>query len=634
MNAWKFPPLSSDNYMKNNIFVSLLGQGHGSLLYKKLIDEKSLVTDVVCYISDLYDHSVVFIYYQPKNEKDIPLINDIILEQINLIAKDTISDDLYDRAIKRAKMRIIDEEENNDSIARCIGELTLINNDIDAYNKAFSFDKNIIKLYCQACAAGMKNINCVSALIKPLDDSNRDMWVNMQEAKDIRDQKLLDAVERKSLNEKRHDFEYVANVPEPKNIVFPSIKKKQFENGSTMYVVKRNIVDKVELCVDFKSSHIYDPEDKQGLVSFLFDMLKEGTTKYPGITFVETVESLGMDIDFGNGTISLTCLPEDIYKAIDLLHECICCPEFSKKSYSKIYDEYDISIKHFWDDAKSCGRQLIRSVIYKNHPYAKNQIGNEACLKNITYDEIVKAYNLFITPCETAIIICGSVDEDEVITYWEKTFNDFEGEELENPLKELPSELDNVEDLHHELKRDQSVIMMGGLSVARFNEMYDPLLVYDQIFSGGVCGNMGSRLFLLREKTGYFYNIGGSLIAGSGEHPGMFIITAITSPTWIDDAKKMIKEEIKKSAFGIEDDDVEHAKIVLRHSMVDVISTYRGICSAIAFMHKYKLPDDYFNTRVESIKAVTKKDIINAIEAIMNEKNLVVLTVGRKTENK
>ncbi|CAM6054155.1 unnamed protein product [Sphagnum tenellum] len=65
------------------------------------------------------------------------------------------------------------------------------------------------------------------------------------------------------------------------------------------------------------------------------------------------------------------------------------------------------------------------------------------------------------------------------------------------------------------MNRDQSVIGIMAPSVARSHPDYNALSLLDVIVTGGSLASPSSRLFQLREESGLFYAIGGSLTYGS-----------------------------------------------------------------------------------------------------------------------
>ena len=97
---------------------------------------------------------------------------------------------------------------------------------------------------------------------------------------------------------------------------------------------------------------------------------------------------------------------------------------------------------------------------------------------------------------------------------------------------------------------------MPGLSVDRMNPDHDKLLLFDNIFGRG----MDSRLFHLREQHGIFYTISGSTIAGSGEQPGMTMISTIVSRDRLAEAEALIENAIGSVIDTIREDELAIAK--------------------------------------------------------------------------
>jgi zinc protease len=634
MIAWKVDEISSQGYLSNGIFATILGSGNSSLLYKKLVDQENLATEVGCFVHELFDQNVVYIYYQPKSLDSIDSINTIIFDSIKKIQLNEIEDSLYETAIKKGKMYCMNQQENNESTANHIGIITLGTNDLQSFNKSLNFDKQYIQQYCIKTASLMTSLSYSSVLLKPLAEDQKKIWEVIQKQKDTKDQHLLDSIVRSNhddLNHVKNKFVYSELIPQPKNITFPQFEKHTFENNSVLYTVKRNIVDKVEICISFKTSHLYDPWDKLGINAFLFSMMNEGTKNYPGNTFLEILESYGIDFSCSDGMITLTCLPEDTQRAIDLLYECICHPQLSDKAFNKVYDEFETILRDELDNNYICASKIIKSHIYNNHPYCKNTWGTLETIKNISLEDIREAYKKFITPHDMVVVVCGTCDMEKIKEYWNNKFIDFKGESIGEALDSFPEKLQKNEIIHYELPKDQSVFALAMESVERFNKFYTPLIILDQIFTGGSGSNMNNQLFMLREKTGYFYNIGGSLVAGAGKHPGIIFIRALTNPTLIQKSQQMILEELNNNISQcLTDTAIEDSKRSLCHGLVDLISTYKSICTSIVFLHRYDLSPDYFEQRMHEIMSVSKDSIIEAIDTVIKNNKYIIVTVGRK----
>ena len=60
----------------------------------------------------------------------------------------------------------------------------------------------------------------------------------------------------------------------------PIAEKTKLSNGLTVLTHSNDAVPKIDIILDLKVRHFYDPEDRQGLINFMSEMLLEGTQDY------------------------------------------------------------------------------------------------------------------------------------------------------------------------------------------------------------------------------------------------------------------------------------------------------------------------------------------------------------------
>lgn len=100
----------------------ILGKGKGSRLYSKLVDQMKLVSDISADSFRLFDHGVFFILFEPKNLKNLQKIEDVILQEIDSIIKNGVTEQEIERAVKQTKMEYYSKLENIESQAYDIGK--------------------------------------------------------------------------------------------------------------------------------------------------------------------------------------------------------------------------------------------------------------------------------------------------------------------------------------------------------------------------------------------------------------------------------------------------------------------------------------------------------------------------------
>ena len=155
-------------------------------------------------------------------------------------------------------------------------------------------------------------------------------------------------------------------------------------------------------------------------------------------------------------------------------------------------------------------------------------MGTCESVATITRDDLIDFYKRMITPRGTRLVIVGNLSRDDLKKNLEETIGKWSGPEVEDIKFPSLTSIDS-HSTNYYINRDQVVVSFAGLSVDRKHADYDKLLLFDQIFGSGVLGSMSSRLFQLREQTGLFYTISGSLLARSGKQPGIALVKTIVS---------------------------------------------------------------------------------------------------------
>lgn len=166
------------------------------------------------------------------------------------------------------------------------------------------------------------------------------------------------------------------------------------------------------------------------------------------------------------------------------------------------------------------------------------------------------------------------------------------------------------------------------------NPDFDKLLLFDQIFGGGALGSLHSKLFQLREQSGLFYTISGSLVAAADEQPGMVLVTTIVSLDRLEEAEKAIKQVIQNAVDEITPEELQEAKHAIINYIVNNFATNKGMASIFLSLDRFGFPRDYYDTRAEKISAITLDQVKEAVKKVLNNESMFTLKVGRLEKQK
>lgn len=607
----------------------LLGAGKTSRLYKKIVEDLELATSLETFVWNLFDYSLLFIFVEPKKQELVDTIYKTISDEINAIATQGVTIDEVSQAIKKAQMKYYRLLESTQQQAYEIGKYYLATND---ENYAFKLFDQPIELFqhgiAQICSTYMRPTVMNKGLLLPLPNTEKKEWKRLQTISDQEDKKIL-SVRQRTTPIEAASYALRVKPHEAKPFPFPKPMYFTLANGASVYVSKNSITPKISILMEFKAKHYYDPTEKQGLANFVSSMMLEGTKNFDAAALAQAFESRGMSLSIYPGGLHLSLLSDDFEIGLDLLREILTNSTFPENKIEKVRNQLLAEIKNFWDDPKQFIGQIVKEKIYNGHPYSKNSLGTVESISSITQNDLVEFYQKYITPVETAIAIVGDLRNYNVQEILEKKLGDWTGSQVKDMQYPAIAPIAPVE-VKYPINRDQIVLCFAGVSIDRKHPDYDKLLLFDQIFGGGVLGSMASRLFELREQSGLFYTINGSLIAGVSEQPGMVVIKTIVSLDRLSEAEQAIKQTITTVIDTLSDKDLDQAKQAVINSLVDHFESNKNIAQVFLFLHKYNFPADYFDKRAQTLENISLQEVKDAARKILKNDKLLLVKVGRE----
>lgn len=604
----------------------ILASGKDSRLYKRLVNKEKLVTEVEAFSYDLFDHDLFFIYFEPIGSNSIDKINEIIKEEINLL-KDSISDKEIENASKNIESNYLNVLENTQKQAYLIGKLYLATQD---ENYIFNYLKQDPKEIKNKIKELLNNFLKPSLMhtgkVLPIKESDKYIAQELQNESDAIDEKILSRKQRESDIE-APKIANLINTKEPKHFNFPKYESFTLANGINVLFHENKNIPKISLILELKAKYYYDEPSLMGIGNFVSELLLEGTKKLNSEELANKIESLGINIKTSPGFVSMDLLSQDFEQGLDLLSQILTESVFSDEAIEKVRARIKAEIQGYWDNPSDFSDQLIRNKIYENHPYSKNVLGSIDTINKIKKEDLVEYYKKYISPAEAKISIVGDFKNQNIKQLLEEKLGNWTGEEISSLTFPNMNLIKTHEDFF-KIDRDQVVLAYAGNSITRKDADFDKLLIFDQIFGGGNLGAMSSRLFKIRERSGLFYTISGSLISRANQQPGMSVVKTIVSLDRLKEAENLIENEIKIAAESMTDEELRKAKDAIINSRIDNFASNKQIASTFLFLDKYNLGKDYFDNRVENIEKISKEDTLNAAKKILNSPK-VKFKIGR-----
>ena len=621
-----------ENYnYATDVLAHILAGGQNSRLYKRLVNKEKLVTNVEAFSYDLFEHDVFFIHFEPTHgstrNQNFDEIIEIIKEEIDKL-KEGISESELQNASRNIESTYLNTLEDTQKQAYLIGKFYLSTGDENYIFNYLNHDKNEIQKKIKKLSENFLRPSLMHVgKVLPMAENDRNIWENLQKESDLIDNKILSKKERQSEIEE-HKIASTIKIEKPKDFNFPKYESIKLDNGLEVLFYENKNIPKISLILELKAKYYYDDPALMGIGNFASEMLLEGTNNYSAEQLADKLDSLGINIKTSPGFLTMDFLSQDLEKALEILNDILINSTFNVDSIEKIRAKIKSEIHNYWDNPADFSDQLIRNQIYAGHPYSKSLLGSLDTINKITREDLLNYYEKYISPKDSKLAIVGDFvnkDVQEIIK------NKLGNWSAKSQIDEIifPSLIDsNFKNEIFKIDRDQVVLSFAGRSINRTDSDYDKLLIFDQVFGGGNLGSMSSRLFKIRERSGLFYTINGSVISRVNLQPGMSVVKTIVSLDRLAEAEKLIENEIKIASDNITDNEFRQAKDAIINSRIDNFATNRQIANTFLFLNKYNLDKDYFDNRIGSIEKISKEDTLKSAQKVLNSP-MFKLKIGR-----
>ena len=245
-----------------------------------------------------------------------------------------------------------------------------------------------------------------------------------------------------------------------------------------------------------------DSINKKGINKILCSLLTRGCEGFDNLSFSEYVESYGAELNqevFEDGIlISIKTLSEHFSKLYPLLDLILNKPILSENEFQKVKKSSIDNIKKDKENPFNICFEKWKRIVYLNHPYAFNTIGNANDVSKITHKDVLCEFNKFKNR-EKYLISNNSLINGEDLGRVEKNI------QKENPGR-INQDLIPMKRFDY-ISNDsnQTIIIMGNQTCSRKSNEYLPLKVLESHLSYGMTGALFK---LFREKNGITYDLG------------------------------------------------------------------------------------------------------------------------------
>jgi len=410
----------------------------------------------------------------------------------------------------------------------------------------------------------------------------------------------------------------------------PAIQKRALSNGLPVWIVELHKVPVVQVSLVVKAGSATDARGKFGAASLTAEMLDEGAGTRGALEIADAVDYVGAGLSTGSSfdasTVGLHVPAARLGDALPVMADVAMRPTFPDKELQRVREELLASLVQSEDDPETLIQVAFPRLVYgPAHRYGTLDIGTAAALKGFTVEDLRQFHAAHYLPSRSVLIVAGDVTPDRVIPLLESAFGGWKGPGVgtSGALPEAPQLKTRQVYLIDKPGAAQSQIRIGWIGVPRSTPDFFALRVLNTVLGGAFTSRLNTNL---REKHGYAY--GASCTFDMRAAAGPFYAAAGVQTDKTSEALREFFNELTAIRTLLPADELEKAKNYLALLLPRNFETSSNLASSLSQMFIYNLPDDYFATYTDRIRAVTSAEVQRIAQKYIQPDRFAVVVIG------
>ena len=427
-------------------------------------------------------------------------------------------------------------------------------------------------------------------------------------------------------------------VPELKpEVSFPGLQRTNLSNGLKIVLAERGNIPVVQFNLLLDAGFAADQFGTPGTARLAMDMLTEGTRKLTALSISERLALLGAHLgagcDLDTSFVSLNALRENLSDSLDLFADVVLNPAFPEADFNRLQKQRLAGIQREKTEPSAMALRVFPGLLYgPQHAYGNPLTGSgtEASVAKLTAADVKKFHATWFKPNNATLVIVGDTTLAGILPKLERLFGGWTAGDV--PKKNIAPVAQPAHSSVYIIDRPgapQSVVYVGNLAPQKAN----PDEIAIELMNKLLGGDFTSRLNMnLREDKHWSYGVRSSLPDARGQRP--FVVMA---PVQSDKTKEALSE-MSKELRGILTDkpvtDAEFKRVVLNQTLKlpGTWETMGKVAGALSEIVRFGLPDDYYQTYSAKIHGVTRDALSAAAKVVVQPDHLVWVIVGDRAK--
>jgi len=401
--------------------------------------------------------------------------------------------------------------------------------------------------------------------------------------------------------------------------------KLKLDNGLQVIVVENHRMP----AVSWNMTLDYPPfleTDKAGLTSMASDMMSAGTEARTKAQIAEDVEFLGASFRANARGFFASSLSKHTGDLLRIVSDAILNPTFPEEELEKVKKQVSSGLSNTPTSPGEIAGNLVSATNFGSlHPYG--EVMTEETLDNISRQDLVEYHKTYFRPNAAYLIVVGDITPDEAYAKANAHFGKWYRGDIPY-TRIMPAKFPTGNQVRFAAVEGAVQSTINITQPVPFPPGHPDaaaIQLMNSILGGGAFS--GRLMQNLREDKAFTYGARCSLSADPVT--AQFIAYADVRSEVTDSALVEFMAEINR----IRDEQVDStelatAKAFLSGSFARSLENEGTVARFALNIERYDLPEDYYQTYLQRLDAVTVEDIQRVAKNMLKPNNLNICVVG------
>ena len=424
---------------------------------------------------------------------------------------------------------------------------------------------------------------------------------------------------------------------QPPVATFPQLRRARLSNGMKVILAERHAVPIVNFELLLDAGFAADRYALPGTTSLAMDMLDEGTKTRSSLEISDELALLGAQLGTGSNldlsSVSLSALKNNLDESLEVFSDVILNPSFQETEFTRLQKQRIAGIQQEKSRPRQAAYRVFPALLYgQDHPYGTPLSGSgfEKSVSQLTRDDLAAFHKSWFKPNHATMIVVGDTTLADVVPKLEKLFGKWEpGSIPERDIRRVALRPQSAVYLIDRPGAVQSFILAAHVVPPKANPNEIGIETLNTILGGSFSSRINMNL---REDKHWSYGARSTIVDARAQRPFLAYASVQTDKT--KEAMIEVGKEIKgiMSDTPVANDELTRAQNRLTLRLPGSWETIGSVGSTINQIVRFGLPDNYYETYPEKVRALTVDEVTAIANSVLHPDNIVWVVVGDRAE--